>query len=168
MTSLELIIPTAILLAGVVNDIKSQRVRNPLVIALAAIGLISSTVLFGLPGLQTSLMSAGFAFICALPLYMARVFGGGDLKLFVAFGFATGWTSIIGTLLASLFWGATLGVIRAIAGGQFKTLIFSTLSVAKRKGTVLEDLHKIPYSFALLIGWLTQITLSRLPPGVLW
>jgi prepilin peptidase CpaA len=156
-----IIAPSLILLAGVVDDIRSRRVHNSLVLALIAIAGAAQFLLFGWPGLQQGLIGAGAALLLMAPLVLSRVLGAGDMKLMVAFGFSTNASIVLTVILASLVWGALLGVLRAALGGQLKALMNSTVQVALRRKPAEITLHKIPYTVALAFGWLSYLTIAQ-------
>lgn len=162
------IIPTLILLAGVVDDLRSRKVHNWLVLTLAAVALASTFWFAGWAGLQSGIFGMIVALVMTLPLVLGRILGAGDMKLLAVFGLACQWNAVASVLVLSIFWGAILGLMRAIVSGQAMTLIHSTLNVAMRRKPSEESLQRMPYSVALLFGWLTHLTLLRLPGGSLW
>lgn len=155
-----LIIPSLILLAGVVNDLRSRKVKNTLVISSAVVALAAHFYFNGTQGL----LDGGLAFLAALaltlPLVLIRALGAGDLKLLAAFALAVNWHAVFVTAVASLFWGALLGAIKAVISGKGMTLLKNTGSIIK--GTNIQTLQttKIPYTVALLFGWMTYISLE--------
>lgn len=113
--------------------------------------------MFGSQGLLVGLMGSGLAFIVFLPMVIGKMLGAGDLKLMLAFGMATSWVNVLWTSIYSIIWAAIFGVIYAVAHKQFRNLILNTISVASlRKEHNIETL-KIPFTIALLMGWLHQI-----------
>jgi len=83
----------------------------------------------------------------------------------VAFGMATSWPIAISVVIWSVIWGGLLGLIRATVAGELPQLLKSTYNVAARRKPDEATLHRIPYTIALMFGWLTVMTLSRLPGG---
>ena len=167
MLSVANIVPTLILLLGVVDDLRSRKVHNWLFLALLVAAALSQYVFAGFGGVREGLFGFGAAFLGCLPLVMARIIGGGDLKLMAAFGMATSWPITLSVILWSLVWGALLGLIRATVAGELPKLLVSTYNVAVRRKPAEATLHRIPYTIALMFGWLTVMTLSRLPGGLL-
>lgn len=162
------LIPTIVLLAGVIDDLRSRKVHNYLVLTLAALAFTTTFIFGGLPGVKEGLLAFLTALAIGIPLTLARVVGAGDMKLLAAFALATNWSAVVTVSVASVFWGALLGVVRALLGRDLGTLMATTWLVMKRQKPEAQTLHHIPYSVALFFGWLTHLTLSRLPPGVLW
>lgn len=167
MFSVANIVPTLILLVGVVDDIRSRKVHNWLAIGLLIAAAMSQFVYAGIGGVGQGLLGAGAAFLACLPLVKARIVGGGDLKLMVAFGMATSWPIALSVIVWSLVWGALLGLIRATVAGELPKLLMSTYNVATKNKPPEATLHKIPYTIALMFAWLTVMTLARLPGGFL-
>lgn len=162
------VVPTLILLAGVVDDLRSRKVHNWLVIALLVAAAAFQFFLQDWFGLTQGLLGAAAALAVGLPLVLMRLMGAGDMKLMVAFGMATSWNVTVTIMIWALFWGALLGIIRAAVGGDLKKLMVSTMNVARGRSRATDlSLHKIPYTVALMFGWLSYLTLSRLPGGSL-
>lgn len=155
------VLATLILLSGVIDDLWTQKVHNKLIIALFAITVVALIFFFG----PYSLFSASLSFILALafgvPLVLVGVLGGGDMKLFAVFGLATNTSAVLGVAIYSLIWGALLGVTRALIMGRFQDLLLSTSQLLWVKGDARQE-FKVPYTIALLFGWLTHLTLVRL------
>lgn len=164
----QIIVPTLILLCGVINDIKSRKVRNWLVIALAMASLLFTLVTYGTEALSGSFLSMMTALLICLPFVLTRIMGAGDMKLFGAFAIAVSVPAVINSFIYSLFWGMLLGVLSTVFSGQFKNMISNTINIAKLKNSEATDLHQVPYTVALLFGWLTFVTLSRFPGLQLW
>lgn len=163
-----IVIPTVILLAGVADDLRSRKVHNWLVIVLLVAAAAFQFFLQGWFGLNQGLLGAATALAVGLPLVLMRLMGAGDMKLMFAFGMATSWSATFTVMIWALFWGAILGLVRAAVGGDLKKLMVSTMNVARGRSHATDlSLHKIPYTVALMFGWLSYLTLSRLPGGSL-
>ena len=156
---LSLIIPSLILVAGVVNDIHSQKVHNGLVLlalGLAACGLVATQ---GIGGLPHGLLAGGLAFGLGLPLFVLGILGGGDIKLYIAFGLATANPSVVfWVLIYSFFWGALLGLTQSLLSGNLKLLLGKLVYAFTQNPKDAISVAKIPYTVAFLFGWLTHLT----------
>jgi len=161
-------LPTLILLTGVIDDMRSRKVHNQLIIALLVLTLTVQIISGGTDGLLSGAIGLGAALVFCLPLVLARVIGAGDMKLLAVFGLSTHWTAVGAVLFLSLFWGAVLGVARAALKGELTMLLYSTASIAMRKKPPHASLQSIPYSVALLFGWLSYLTVVRLQGVGLW
>lgn len=153
---------TFILFSGVLDDLRSQKVHNKLIIALFCITIILVPVLSGPSALITALVSFGLALMFSIPLVLVGVIGGGDMKLFAVFGLATNVPAVIGVGVYSLAWGALLGVVRAALSGKFQELLLSTTQLLWIKKGPGQKQFKIPFTVALFFGWLTHVTLVQL------
>ena len=63
-------------------------------------------------------------------------------------------------LIYSLFWAAVLGVIRVLIQGQIKTLFQNMVTITTTKSDENIKLHTLPFSVALLFGWLSYLVIS--------
>lgn len=157
-----LLVATLILFAGFVDDMRSRKVHNWLVLAAAVVAVVASLALRGWSGTQLGLMALALAIVVTIPVYFAKVVGGGDVKLVWAFALATEPTAIFWTLTYSIFWGALFGLTRSALQGQLPVLVKNTFRLAtRRRSQQPMELHKIPYTFALLMGWCTHLTMIR-------
>lgn len=159
------VVPSLILITGVVDDLRSRKVHNSLVIGLFGAAALSQFAQFGVPGLQQGAMGATAALLGCLPLVLARIVGAGDMKLLVAFGMATTWPATLTVLVWSLIWGAVLGLVRATVAGDMGRLLTSTYLLTTKTKPAEATLHKIPYTNALLFGWMSYLAITRNPGG---
>lgn len=153
-------LPTFILVTGMIDDLRSKKIHNWLTLGLALLALVVVGIVGRWPGLQQGLFGGSLALALCLPLFLGRIMGGGDLKLFTAFGFAADWQTVFWVLIYSFVWGALLGVFRAVISGKGLVLAKNTVALLSRKtdrGSL--ELQKIPYSVALFFGWLTHVSL---------
>ncbi len=149
-----------LLAAGVVNDLQSRKVRNPIILIGLAVGLITMTVSHGFSGLSMALLSMMTAFIAVLPMYLMKALGGGDVKLLVAASTLMNWKTVLITLFASLIWGSILGILQAVLQGKGKALAHNMLALSFKAKLPEEHTHKIPYTVALLFGYLSSLVVS--------
>lgn len=153
-------LPSLILLVGLVDDLKSRKIHNWLIVGLLSLTVLAVGIAFGIAGLQQGLLGLCAGVALCLPLFMGRILGGGDLKLLAVFGMASDWNSVLWVLAYSFFWGALLGLIRAILGGTALELIRNTVQLVLPKSQDKDfHFHRIPYSVALVFGWLTHLSL---------
>jgi len=154
------------LISATYTDLKMRKIPNQLILIF---GFASLAVLFlsdGFGGFSSSLAAMGTMAIFALPLYLLRAIGGGDFKLLFAFSILSTWNGVVMTLLASLVWGALLGVVQSLLGGQGKLLAQNLFAIAMRAKPSEQVLHKIPFTVAILFGWMTHLSLMSM--GVRW
>lgn len=158
--TLAVVVPTLILAVGVADDLRSRKVHNELVLACIGVAIAFCFYDGGAEGLLAGLLGLGAALIMTLPLVLFGILGAGDMKIFMAFGMAATWDAVVSTGISSLIWGAVFGIIRAALGGELKVLIQNTVGIASRKPTA--ELHRIPYTVALMMGWLTYLAAGRI------
>ncbi len=161
MTVAMIAIATMTLVAGMVDDLRSRKVHNALVLSLFAMVTAANFYFRGFDGLMTGGMAMILALIITIPLFALRILGGGDVKLFGVFALAVDPTSMFWTLVYSIIWGAAFGLTRAALQNQLSILVRNTVRAASRQKLQTQEIHKIPYTFALLLGWFTQLTLMR-------
>lgn len=157
-----LTVPTLILLAGVGEDLRTKKVRNRTVLICAGVALATVLLTSGAAALLWALASGFAAFTVCLPLVLLGILGAGDMKLFVAFSFATQWTSVLTVFVAALVWGAVFGLLQSLIGGQGKNLFHNIFAIVTRRERIpTASLHTVPYTVALLFGWITFLTIDK-------
>ena len=154
------LIASLILAAGVVDDLRSRKVHNWLAVLCLVIGLASSVYFEGWYGLQTGMLSAAVALAVSAPLFIFKIVGGGDIKLFVAFAASVSWTAALMTGFYSLIWGAIFGLLAALFQKQGSALFNNLMTLTIQRKSEGLSLHKIPFTVALLVGWLTTLKLE--------
>ena len=162
---LHLIIPTLILVAGIINDLKSRKVRNYLIIIFTLLSLGNVFYFMGMGGLKMGGISLLVALGSCLPLVLARIMGAGDMKLLMAFAINIAPMSAFLVLVYSFLWGAVLGIFQAVLKGQGMNLVNNTLSIVTggKKAVAEEHLHKIPYTVALFFRLVNSTYTNRFP-----
>ncbi len=149
------------LLAAVcVSDLRTRRIPNALVLAIALTGVVQSTVAHPvLPGLLAALAGFGVGLAIWLPFYALRMLGAGDVKFFATacawIGPGLGWraavlTALVGGVLAVAWVVAGLGVRR---GGLALALGARTPQMRGVSAQLPEGhARKLPYGIAMAIG----------------
>ncbi len=151
-------IPGLILLAGVIDDLRSKKIHNKLVLAAFLLAVVSQSVIHGLGALPQAGLAVGAAFFVSLPLVLARALGAGDMKLLMALAPLFLWTDILWMFFYALIWGALLGIIRSMLQGQAGQLVRNTLALTGPNRPDRQSLQSIPFSVALLFGWMTHLS----------
>lgn len=154
------------LVVGVVDDLRSRKVHNVLLLSLAPVLVGASFYFNGWEGMTAGVMSFLLALILTIPLFMTGVLGGGDVKLFALFAFCVDPNSMFNTLVYSVVWGGVFALTRAMIQNRLLMLLRSTYKMTTRYRPQPQEIHKIPYTFALLLGWFTHITLMRAGGGL--
>jgi prepilin peptidase CpaA len=151
-----LILPSLILLAGAVSDLKSGKIPNWLSVGLFLLAGVYGLTTGGVSGLKEGGLGALGAILTLLPLVLFRIVGAGDLKIFVAFGMASTWSVVIYVAVAGLLLGTLLGLFRVILQGKIKPFLKNTLQIiskTKNEG----ELHSFPFAVALFLGWVSYL-----------
>lgn len=165
-TSLEVvaafILPSAILAAGVFDDLRSQKVHNKLILSLLPFAVIGQFLGFGLEGLGYGALAFLLSLAITVPMVLTGMLGGGDMKLYAVFALATNLNATIWVGITSLVWGGLLGVVRAILNRQSTLLLMNTIGLLKKERPDDAHLTKVPYTVALAFGWMTYLSLTRL------
>ena len=149
------------LIVGFVDDVRSRKVHNPIVIVMFVMTLIATVYVRGVVGSIPGLAALMIALLATVPMFSLGILGGGDVKLFAVFALALDVPDAMNTLMYSLIWGALFGLSRAAVSKNLLTLVRNTYRVGMRQRTQVQEVQKIPYTFALLLGWFTQLTLLR-------
>jgi prepilin peptidase CpaA len=126
----------ALAFSAAVWDLSSRRIPNPLVLAGAALGLLSGIYHQGLAGLTTSLLGLLAGMVLFLPGYLLRMTGGGDLKLMAALG------SLLGPMLTlyAFFLYILLGLVWALMYSLYTWAAQGTELPLARYGAMLRTL----------------------------
>ena len=152
---MSLVAPTIILIAGAIDDIRTRKVHNKLVLVLALIGLLSSVAIYQMDGLAQGGLAAIVALLILLPMVAAKILGAGDMKLMVAFGLASEPWTVVWTITYAMVIGALFGLVRAALSGQLKSMLQNTFKIMSKTGPKKQDLIQIPFTVPLLFGWIT-------------
>lgn len=164
-TSIEMvaafILPSIILFSGVVDDLRSQKVHNKLILTLLPLALASQFIAFGFQGLAYGALAFGLALILTAPMVLTGMLGGGDMKLYAIFALATNLNATIWVGITSLVWGGVLGVTRALLNRQGTLLLMNTIGLLKKERPNDSHTTKVPYTVALAFGWMTYLSLTQ-------
>lgn len=160
------VVATLVLVAGLVDDLRSRMVHNALILTLAPMVLISSIYFKGSEGILIGLSAMLLALVVTIPLFSLGILGGGDVKLFALFAMALDPITAFWTLIYSFVWGALFGVSRSMLQKQLLALVRNTYKLAMRQRVQVQELQMIPYTFAFLLGWFTYITVLRAGGGL--
>lgn len=164
---MHLIVPTLVLVGAVVTDLRARSVFNTYLLVSAAAVLINNFAFFGLSSIQTGLLGFGMAVVMTMPLFIARILGGGDVKLLFVLGLGTSYPTIMNVTLWSFMWGALVGLIYAIISGSGKKLVLNTVNIVRGRKPAPTEIHRLPFAVAVLLAWMTHIALLQ-RGGVLW
>jgi prepilin peptidase CpaA len=159
---------TAALLVASVSDIRSRRIPNWLVMALAVLGMLYSAIsLSPVHGVTRALLGMLLGFVLWIPFYALRMLGAGDVKLFAAASCWLALSQVIGAALAAALAGGVLSVIglvlahglglttfRIAHGLRDPRLLATPLAVPAGRKT-------LPYGLAMTVGLLIAAWFPR-------
>lgn len=151
--------PLSFLLIAVVDDLCFKKFHNWLFITLTVVGTVYTFWLSPVPPFQAF---GGFVVggLLMLPLVLMGATGAGDMKFMMCFGILMGTITTFEIFVYALFWGALIGVLQTAFAGKLPHLINNMIGFAyKLKPT---KTNKIPYTVAILFGWLTHIQFGGL------
>jgi prepilin peptidase CpaA len=165
---IKLIEIVALLLLSLISDIKTYRIKNSITFPFVALGLITNFLSGGLQGLGDSLAAFILPPTLLIILYMARMLGAGDIKLFRAIGSIMGTHFVFHATICSFLCGGIIAlaviIIRKNGRQRMQHLIkyiktcIATLSL--HPYTTFEDKRdgaKFRFSYAIFSG--TMISL---------
>ena len=163
---------TLLLASACVSDLRSRRIPNRVVAALAAGGAVYTLATLPPLAAVTHMLGGGALGLALwLPFWGMRVLGAGDVKLAASAGV---WLGVVGLLEASLIGAAVGGVLAfwalarqgGVAAGAAR---FGAWMVASRAtGSIVPELtpkeRRIPYGLAIAAGALAAAWV----PGLIW
>ena len=159
---LSYLLPGFILLLACIDDLRSRKIHNKLILFMLALTLPAVFLLNGWDGLREGGLSALLALLFAVPLTLARVIGGGDLKLFILIAFTLHFRDLFWIAIYSLPWALLLGLIKIALDKKLKDFLWNILFLFKNRSPKGLDFHSIPYSIALFMAWLSLLTVKGL------
>ena len=155
--------------AAAVVDFRQRRIPNPLVLAIAVLG-IASAVLWqpGLRGLVSAFGGLATGLTIWLPFWLFGMLGAGDVKLFAA---GAAWlgprAAVEGALLTAITGGVVALVVMIAQFGAGPTLMRLGHAIQHPASLRVEDApreaYRLPYSVAIAVGLL----LAGWWPGIL-
>lgn len=163
----------ALLLASVISDIKTYKIKNVITLSFALAGLVTNYFIYGVDGLLFSLAGWCTAVAVLFILFALRMLGAGDIKLFAAVGAIAGYKFVIYSSSYSFLLGGLMGVgflfIRRNAPERIKyflaylkncilTLKLSDYSDFSNKAAK----DKFRFSYAAAAGISTQLVITLL------
>jgi prepilin peptidase CpaA len=144
--------------ASALVDLWTRRIPNPLTLGSAAFGIaLAAGHQSGLTTEQ-SLIGFGIGLLLMLPGYLIGATGGGDVKLFAAFGTLLGPRAIFFAFLYTVMAGGVIAVAVALQRRRLRETVEQTaLLVATRGANVgqieaLSSNNRFPYAPAIAVG----------------
>jgi prepilin peptidase CpaA len=145
-------------LASAVVDLWMRRVPNPLTLGTAAVGVaLAASHQTGLT-VQDALMGFGVGLLVMLPGYLIGATGGGDVKLFAAFGTLLGPRTTVLAFFYTVLAGGLIAVAVSLQRRRLReTFAGTALLVATRGANVAaiestSNNNRFPYAPAIAVG----------------
>ncbi|WP_459767491.1 A24 family peptidase [Alkaliphilus crotonatoxidans] len=152
-----------LIIAAVYTDIKSNKIKNKLVYSMMLMGIVINGM-SGQQGIKESFFGILLPGLFLLPLFLLRMLGAGDIKLFSAIGSITGSTFIIKCMLASFLAGGLMALcimiikknmrIRLMNLFQYLKASFLTRSLLPYQDFNRKDNGHFPFAVAIALGTL--------------
>ena len=144
------------------------------------VGFISNLIFFGIDGLVSSLIGFVLPLILLSVMYVLRMLGAGDIKLFAVIGSIMGYKFILWTLTLSFISGGIIAfiivIIKGNAVGRFKHLSVylmqcflsqtiqpysETNSTDETKHSSEKEASKFHFSYAIACGTILNLFFSN-------
>ena len=143
--------------AAAVSDLRSRTIPNLLTGGMAVTGLVLCVTGRGVVRSGPALLAGSVALVIGVLLQLARVVGGGDVKLFAALAIWLGPSGSIDAALATAIAGGVLGVFflrrppRVVGGprADCPVPVMSRLQLDDGR-----DFDRVPYGVAVAAGGL--------------
>ncbi len=154
-----------------VSDLRTRRIPNPLVLAIAVTGIIHSVLAAPLlAGLGSAVAGVAVGLAIWLPFFLLRMLGAGDVKFFAAacawLGVGLGWRAALVAAVA----GGVLAVVWVVAGLGFRhaaMVVALDLQSPRMRASAAHvpaaHAKKLPYGIAMAIGLAAAAWSPRLP-----
>jgi len=160
------ILAALLIIASVAFDLKNRKVPNRLIVIGFTLAIIAVGVIDGRSGIWPAVASLFTAVLFTFPLYSVKAIAAGDVKLLITLSLLMNWNTSVTMIIASMGWGAVLGVARVLIDGKGKQFVENLLAILKRAKPAQQNLSHIPYTVAILFGFLTSLSLSS--AGISW
>ncbi|MCX7710827.1 MAG: A24 family peptidase [Clostridia bacterium] len=99
-----------LLILSVWSDTKDFKVRNSITFSAAFVGIITCFIVEGPNGLFQSIQGMMIPLALLFTLYLLRMLGAGDIKLFGAIGAIMGTGFVLNAITCSFLFGGTLSI----------------------------------------------------------
>ena len=161
MNFLGILFSSLILTICAVDDLRTKKIHNKLLLFLLPLALAGAFFLKGFSLLQI-LTAALLSLVITFPLYIGKVLGGGDLKFFFVFSLTITWMEVWQTFFYALPWALLLGMVKLFLDKKLKIFFLNLFFLIKFQSVEKTSLHTIPFSAALFFGWMTVIFLKSI------
>ncbi len=150
--------------AALISDIRIYKIKNQIVYPFMLMGLTLNIAIFGLQGLKTSIEGIFIPIVLLFPLYLLRMLGAGDIKLFSAIGSIMGVAFILKCMIVSSLAGGLMALcimtFRTNGRARLRYLYqYLKASLLAMKPLSYQDFTKVndghfPFALAVALGTL--------------
>lgn len=162
MSELIILLLLIILLPAAVYDYRYHRIPNIISLSGWVLGPVLYAVLDTLPGVASSLYGFLLIFALAIPFYMLRWMGAGDVKLMASVGAIVGIEHAVTVFLGIVITGGVMGILmllhrKLLAGSLQRYGAMLGISMTLKKPMYLipneqEQKVIVPYALPIAIG----------------
>ena len=179
---IKVIFPATVLLIGTLDDLRSKKIHNSLILILAGCTFILAyslnIVAYSLKiteslaqqqdGISGSVIFISFvwallfilgkillALIIAVPMVFLRIIGGGDMKLYATVAMLLPYGVIFYSMIYALLWAALLGIVKSVLDNKWRLLFANIFLLTRFQRPHPTSLNTFPFSVSLLMGWMT-------------
>ena len=154
-----------IVLTGIcfITDIRENKIYNKVIVIFLITGLSINVVSRGFSGLYDSILGIILPIAILAVLFVLRMFGAGDLKLFAAIGSIMGYNFALNNIIYSLFAAAVLAIIMIILNRdllkRFKYffIYMANSFMAKNAQEYDKSTGKMPLAVGIFLGTIVQL-----------
>lgn len=154
-------------------DIKTYKIKNLITLPITVLGFVTNITVFGFEGLKSSILGWCIPVALLFFLFMQKMLGAGDIKLFGAIGAIMGCEFAVYSILYSFVFGGFIGMgflfARRNAADRFKyffnyvkscMLTYSFLQYGDFKSG--QKMDGFCFSYAVVPGTMLQMMLFYL------
>jgi prepilin peptidase CpaA len=166
--AVKIIMLSVLIVASLISDIKTGRIKNFIVLPFIAAGPVISLIFFGSRGLLDSIAGILVPVVILFILYALKMLGAGDIKLFCAIGSIMGAKFAICSMLYSFIAGGIFAIFimlaRKNAAERMKSFFtylkhsFLTMSLKPYTDNIGSDRSSVfCFSYAIAAGTLIRL-----------
>ena len=159
---------STLLFIALISDIKTYRIKNVIVYPYIIAGIVTNTALYGLNGFGASLSGTLVPVLLLIFLYILRMLGAGDIKLFGAIGAIMGVEFALFTIAYSFLAGGIIAIVLILIRKNsterlshfFSYIKNSIISLSFLPYTDFENKHdkaKFHFAYAIVFGAIIRI-----------
>ena len=141
-----------LIILALISDIKTYKIKNAIVVPFWLIGIATNIFMRGAAGGKAALMGIAMPIILLILLYILRMLGAGDIKLFAAVGAIMGVNFVLYSMAYSFLSGGIIALLIVLSNRNgcqrfryfFNYIKGCFLSVSLRPYTNFNDKSEIP------------------------